>query len=204
MRDLRRQVEHVAAREHVVVARREAAEDLERQASPEREVLLPPVAPAPPSHALQQEHVVRVDMRADAAARGRVAHHQVVEARERQEVEAAQQAIGARVVKVGSLHEQRPARLRQRSPAGAAKRPARQRESRSVAHHEARLDVVALGQRTQLRPCEQIVERGQCAAHQQRALVPVARDKCARGEAWRQWRTCGIGHAARGCGVGSR
>ena len=68
-------------------------EDLERQRRLEREVALPADAPAPPALALQQEDVVRIEVRAHAAARRGVAHHQVVEARVRNEREAAQQRV---------------------------------------------------------------------------------------------------------------
>ena len=43
--------------------------------------------PAPMPKALQQEYIVRIEMRADSAAFGCVAHHQVVEPRVRDKVE---------------------------------------------------------------------------------------------------------------------
>ena len=125
----RRQVEHVARREHVVVRGREAAQDLHRQAVAQREVGLPSVAPAAAPEALQQEHVVRVEVRADAAARRGVAHHHVVEARVRDEREPAQQRIGRVVVQVHALHQQRPVARRQRLEIGAAERAVRERRS---------------------------------------------------------------------------
>ena len=99
-----RQVQHVARIQHVVVLRREAAQDLDRQAGPQRQVRLPSVAPAAAAEALQQEHVVGIEVRPDAAARHGEGDHQVVEARERHEREPAQQRVGARIVQVHALH----------------------------------------------------------------------------------------------------
>jgi hypothetical protein len=47
-------------------------------------------APAPPPRSLQQKHIVGIDMRADAAVWHRVAHHDVVESRLRNERETPQ------------------------------------------------------------------------------------------------------------------
>jgi Ribonuclease G/E len=65
-----------------------------------------PVAEAPraPARALQQEHVVGVDVRPDAAARRGIAHHHVVETSLRHEVEALQQGVGGRDMKVDAVH----------------------------------------------------------------------------------------------------
>ena len=68
---VRRQVEHVARRQHLVVLGREAPEDLQRQPRLQREVVLAAEAPAAAPEALQQEDVVRIHVRADARRRAR-------------------------------------------------------------------------------------------------------------------------------------
>ena len=115
VRDVRRQVEHVARPEHGVVRRREVREQLERTSGHERAVARPAPAPAAAPDALQQEDVVGVEVRADAAAGRRVARHQVVEARPGHEVEAAHQRVGARVDEVRPLHQQGPVSRGQRA-----------------------------------------------------------------------------------------
>ena len=85
------------------------------------------VAPAAAPEALQQEHVVGIEVRPDAAAGRGVAHHQVVEARVGQEREAAQQRVGGGVVQVDALDQQRPVARRQRLEVGAPERSVRER-----------------------------------------------------------------------------
>jgi len=82
----------------------------------------------------------------DAATRGRVAHHQVVEPRIGNEVEAAQQRVGARIDQVGALHQQRPVALGERLQVGAAERSARKVPAAPLTKHQPRLDVVAGGE----------------------------------------------------------
>ncbi len=84
-----RQVQHVAGRQDHVVRRREPAQDLDRKAGPQRKVVLAAVSPAAAAVALQQEYVVGIEVRPDAAAGCRIAHHQVVEARVREERKSA-------------------------------------------------------------------------------------------------------------------
>ena len=143
VRDVRRQVQHVARREHFVVLGREAPEDLERQPGLQREVVLRAESPAAAAEALQQEDVVGIHVRSDASARRGIAHHEVVEARERQEREPPQQRVARRMDEIDALHEQRPVARGQRREVGAAERTVRERPARAVAHDEARFDVVA-------------------------------------------------------------
>ncbi len=137
--------------EHVVALGNEPPQDLDRQPGAQREVVLAAVAPAPSALALQQEHVVGVEVRADAAAGRGVAHHQVVEPRVGHEREAAQQRVG-RVAecRFDALHQQRPVALGQRLPVAARERAVRERPRRAVAHDQPRLDVVALGEGAEL------------------------------------------------------
>ena len=66
------------------LGRAEAGKDLQRQAALERQVALLTDAPSPPAAALQQENIIRIEMRADAASRRGVAHHEIVEARSKE------------------------------------------------------------------------------------------------------------------------
>ena len=74
--------------------------------------------PAPPAQALDQEHVVLVEMRADAAAVDRVADHHVVDAPVGDEAERLEQRGHRGHVVIDGLHQQRPRLLAE--PAEAA------------------------------------------------------------------------------------
>jgi hypothetical protein len=80
---VRRQVQHVARLQHELLFRLEVRQDLQRHAFDQGQVLLRADAPAALALRLQQEHVVGIEVRADAAAIGGVADHQVVQARVR-------------------------------------------------------------------------------------------------------------------------
>ena len=140
-----------------------------------------PIAPAPPALHLQQEHVVRVDVRADAAARRRIADHHVVEPRVRDEREAPQQRVGRIAVQV-----QRPAPAAssrgagRRASARAAERPVLERPARCRARCTSRDSTSS-----RRASANSVVARGDTGesrhrtAHEQRLLVPVARDEIA-------------------------
>ena len=151
-----------------------------------RQVGLPSIAPAPPAGALQQEHVVRVDVRSDAAARRGVADHHVVEPRVRNEREAAQQRIRRVAVQVHPLHEQREVAARKPGESRAAERAMLERIAAPNLAHEPRRDVVARSE------CEELVARGDTgepghrAADDERRLVPVTGDESGRREAAEQ------------------
>ena len=80
----------------------------QRQVGNERVNLLCRDLPAALSVALQQEDIVRVDVRAHASARRRVAHHHVVDSGMRDEIEVREQTIGAPREMVGVLHQDGP------------------------------------------------------------------------------------------------
>ena len=63
--------------------------------------------------ALQQEHIVLIDVRADRSARRGEADHHVVDAPARQKIETLEQRAHIRVPLVDVLHEQRPVVIRQ-------------------------------------------------------------------------------------------
>lgn len=108
MRGLRRQVKHVAGRQQRLFFGLEMAEDLERQAGFERQVLLTPVAPFALAGRLQQEYVIAVEVRTDAAAMAGDADHHVVQARVRDEAELLHQLGRGVAVQVDALHQQGP------------------------------------------------------------------------------------------------
>jgi hypothetical protein len=112
VRDAGGKVEHVAGLEHPFLLWHEIRQDLERKARPEREVALAGDAPAPPPAPLEEEDVVAVDVRTDAAARDGIAHHHVVDARVRDEVEAAEEVGGGAREPVRILDQHRPAAAR--------------------------------------------------------------------------------------------
>ena len=96
---------------------------LERRSRIERRVEALRDAPASPAAGLQQEHVVAVDVRADAAAVAGPRNHEIVEPRIGHKAKPLQQCVRVLVVQIDSLHEQCPA------PAGAE---AAMRSARSV------------------------------------------------------------------------
>jgi hypothetical protein len=117
VRDIGWQVKHVAGLQLAVVRGAKIAQDLERNIRQQLEVALRARPPAAPAGPLQQEYIVRVEVRADAAAGNRIADHQVIEARVRDEVESLQQR-GRRVY----MQCRRPARAASsRLPASARK-----------------------------------------------------------------------------------
>jgi len=140
-------------------------------------------APAAAAAALQQEHIVRIDVRPDTAAGARVAHHDIVQARLRHEGELPQQGIGARVLQVDTAHEQRPvARPRPQ----ALERSVQRLVAPAATLDDTRLDVVARRERTQVRLGEHAAEARQRAAHKEWALLPVVPQKFARRQAAEQ------------------
>jgi L-ascorbate metabolism protein UlaG (beta-lactamase superfamily) len=93
------------------VHRPEILEDLERGILDQAAVVLVADQPAALADALQQEDVVVVEMGADAAAIDGVAHHQIVEARLGDEVEAVEERVAVGAEQVEALHQDRPGRF---------------------------------------------------------------------------------------------
>ena len=106
-----RQVEHVARLADIFLLGLEMAQDLERHVLLQAQVLLAADAPAALALGLDQEHVVAVEMRADAAALAGPGYHQVVQPRIGQEAELLHQRMRAVMVQVHALHQQAPVRL---------------------------------------------------------------------------------------------
>ena len=181
-----RQVQHVAGHQDGVVGRDKTPQDPDRQSGPQRQIVLPPIAPPAPPEALQQEHVVGIDVRPDAAARRRIAHHQVVKPRKRQEGKTTQQCVGRIAFQVCALDQQRPVPGRQRAQCPRAERTVLQRPRAAVADQQPRLHIVALRHGKELRTGVQAGKIGDRAAHQQGVLLPVPAQKCRGGLAAQQ------------------
>jgi hypothetical protein len=178
----RREVEHVARLEQPLVGRFEARQHLQRhvvaQARPRRS----PDPPAPSPRELEQEHVVGIDVRADAAAVARERDHHVVEARVGNEAEAPKQPMRGGVVQVDALHQHAPTRRRQSRQGAPRQRPRPQRPALAVARDEARFDIVARRKGEQppaVEAGQRIEER---VAHEQGLLLPVTTHERRRGQ----------------------
>ena len=155
--------------------RLEAAEDLHRQPGPQRQVVLPAVAPAAAAVALQQEHVVGIEVRADAAAGGGVADHQVVEPR------------------VG--HEARSGAAARRRRAGAGSRPGPAASSRARAAPSSRRGGTVRRRATSAR------RRARPAATRRRRARPAPAAR--RGSRGRRSRAPRRGRGAAPCASGA-
>ena len=129
-------------------------------------------------------------MRADAATLGRPGDHQVVQARLRHEAEARQHFLRCRHMQIQPLHQHRPVALLQRRQAAPAQRTAHQRPvgivALAMAHHQARLDLVALGQAEQLGAADRRLHARQRLTHQQRLTLPVSAHEVGRAQAAEQ------------------
>src|SRR5690349_2505341 len=85
-----------------------AAQQLKRSIIAQLEIGLAAHLPAAPPRTLQQKHIVRIEVRSDAGAGRRVAHHQVVQAGEPDESKSVEQCARSRDEMVDVLHQQRP------------------------------------------------------------------------------------------------
>jgi len=157
------------------------AEYLQRQAFHQVEVFLGGNAPAAVAPALQQEHIVGIEMRAHAAAGHGVAHHQVVEAGAGNESELLQQRRAAGQVMVQRLHQQGPVAPGQFFEVGLLERPVAKRPFPGLAH-QPRFHVFAAGEFHHLGGGEQAGKAGDGVAHQQGLLVPVIAQELADGQ----------------------
>jgi hypothetical protein len=118
-------------------------------------------------------------MRADAAPGNGVAHHDVVQARLRDEREAAQQRVGCLALQVYAAHQQGEVAAFESNP---AKRPMRGIPAVAAAFHDPGFDVVAPRERVERAPLDDAGESGQRGRDEERALLPMPPQKLARGE----------------------
>ena len=109
MRESRRNIENIA-RLHLFIDDR--LEGVNLQQVRMRAVLfhrhLFPNAPAPTAGALNDKHIILIQMRADAASRHREGDHQVVDTPVRQSTERMHQRCGRFMPVVNRLHQQGP------------------------------------------------------------------------------------------------
>ena len=173
VRDVRRQVEHVARRELPFALGAAALEQLERCALDEREIALAAHAPEPRAGDLQQEDIVAVEMRPDSAARRGVAHHDIVEPRVRDEVELGEQRLRARQHFVHALHEQRPSARGLTCERFARERTVLDVPAPAGARDEPRLHVGARCKLEERLARDEVFVRGKRAACKQPPLLPV-------------------------------
>ena len=186
-----RQVQHVAGTENPFALRLEVRQDLQRQVRQQREVTLAADPPPPVSVQLQQEHVVGIDMGADAAAVAGMADHHVVEAGVADEAEALAQRGGGRQHQVHALHQQRPARPLARRQLACLERSVSQRPAVVECGDQTRLDVVAPGQREQCCPVDRCLAQVEGVADQPRLPLPGRSHEVADGQGAEAAQRCG-------------
>ena len=148
-------------------------------------------APATLPFYLQQKNIVRVDVRSDASAGTRVRNHQVVEPHAGNEGKASEQPVRRFQVQVHALNQQAPAGPGQRGQCASIEGAVAQFPAATGRlFDEPRLHTFLPGQREQLaaRPAER--GRVECAAHQQRLLLPVSTHEAGGRQA-----------AEQGCGI---
>ncbi|SPD42663.1 protein of unknown function [Cupriavidus taiwanensis] len=95
---------------------------------------------------MQQEHVIRVEVGAHAAAVGGVADHHVVEAGVGDEAEATHQIRRGGIVQVDALHQQGPLTGLDAGQVFARKWTMREFPAVAEVRHQARFDIVAIGE----------------------------------------------------------
>ena len=171
----RRQVEHVAGLEQPLLARLEVGEHLQRhvvaQARPSpRGRCASAAGPATCSRNTSYESTCGPTPPPSLAYE----HHDVVEARVGHEAEALQQPMRRVVVQVDALHQQAPARRRQRRQCAARDRPGTQRPALAARGRPAAT------RRRRARPARTAARRSKpgsgsasARAHEQRLLLPV-------------------------------
>ena len=204
MRPTRRQIEHVAGLEQMLLLGHEAAQHFERRGAAQRGVEAARDSPAPTAVRLEQEYVVAVDMRSDAAAFARPRDHHVVEPRVGHEPKCVEQLPRAVVVQVDALHEQRPAGPRRRGKRAARERAVGERPRAALgSRDEPRLDAGRASERKELRARQQRERVRERTANQERAPLPVpAHELGGRGAAEQGQRAVGMResrHGARLC-----
>ena len=115
MRNARRQIKNVARFEKPFVDRLEVREDTQIVMWQElaRGIASAADLPAAPAQALNEKHVVMVEMRAHAAAIDRIAHHHIVDPPIRNESKRGNERGNLRHQVIDRLHQQGPGLLAQ-------------------------------------------------------------------------------------------
>lgn len=174
--EARRQVEHVARLQHPFFGALEVGENAQVAVGQHRAFAVAhlPDAPAALSMGLQQEHIVVIEVRSDAATRSGIADHHIVDAPVGQKAEMLDQHGDVRHELVDRLHQQGPVTLRQlligvlgewtsaQLPGGFA-----------VFDDQTGLDVLFEGEAGQFVRRDRALETRDGLADQQRLLLPV-------------------------------
>ena len=173
VRQLRRQVQHVAMSQFPGVERGKGVQHLDRRPFLQPLVVRAADLPALAATNLEQEHIIGIKMRPDRPAGRRIADHQVVDARIRQEIELPQQVGNMRQVVVDVLHQQGPVAFRQAGQPGRPQGAGLDEPAPCARLDQSRLDVVTLRQRRQHGQIGMRADVGKGAPHQQGFFLPV-------------------------------
>ena len=186
MGQARRQVEHVARFQNPLIGGFEVGEDAQVRVWQQLALGVAHLAdfPVALAVALQQEHVVVIEVRTDAATRGGEADHHVVDAPARQEAEVFQQFADFRHELVDRLHQQGPLAFRQLAEFVFGERAATQfPRALAVLDHQARFDFFFQRQAGQFVGVDRAFEIRNRLADQQRFFLPVVAQEFARRDA---------------------
>ncbi len=149
-------------------------------------------SPAPPPASLQQEDIVRIHVRPDAAAVGGETHHQIVEPRIGHEPKARKQASSCIVEQIHTLYQQRPTPARER----------RQAKERSVLQclgavergKQAAFRLRILRKFKQARAIDRWNKACKRGANQQRFALPVFTHELPHADRTQLAKNCGLIH----------
>jgi len=178
--------------------RLEIAQDLQWHIGLQGEVFLATDAPASLPLGLQQEDVVAVEVRTNAAAIAGPGNHEVVQACVRHKPEPLHEFMDRIDVQIHALDQQGPAGPRQGGQLAPAKRAMLELPSLLAVDDQARLDLFAAGQVKQRRPIQQRRKSGNGLPDQQGFLLPVT----AHEGGWRKAAEQLLGQAGGVCRVG--
>ncbi|MGF6411634.1 hypothetical protein OKW37_003304 [Paraburkholderia sp. MM5482-R2] len=131
---------------------------------------------------MQKKHIVGIEVRADAAAIGRIRNHQVVETRVRHETETVEQRARAVVLQIHALHEQCPCALFDGRQFVGRERAVLQLPFVAEVRDQARFDVVPIGQLEQLVARQRRFDVRNRLTDQQRLFLPVAAHELRRAQ----------------------
>ena len=194
MGQTRWQVEHVARIEHPFLVRLEILEDANRQVRQQCRGVVAGLAQLPAALAvgLDQEHVVIVIVRTDAATEGREAGHDVVDAPVGDEIEMFQQVGDLRHVMIQRLDQQGPVGLRQVFKGFFRERSVAQFPVDGAAFNDdAGFDFLFQRQPRQFVRLQQAFDVGKGVADQQRFFLPVVPQEGVRRAAAQDFKCLG-------------
>ena len=183
MRPAWRQVQHVAGVKRPLGFGLEMPKDAQWQPVDERFIGRPTDLPMAPTLDLQQEYVVRVQVRSHAATVIGPGQHQVVKSRFRNEAETIEQLVRGRHVEVQALNQEGPTRRRDGWQAASRKGAVSNDPVLAAAPHQARLDITRRRQLKQRRARHRRRHTRESLAHQQWLLLPMSAHELRRAQA---------------------